>query len=343
MKTARKHRIAVTFVAVVSIGVAGGSAIGAENSEWTLRLEPMYTDAFGNDRQVLHVRQLDLDATPSTDTGAPVTLDTEGTLANRFTVQYRRANWQDWTLGLDFIFFGSAQGRPGRTAAADGPSGSIDQVVFEVADRSFTSNDPAEALSFDVLTDTDIAAWTMDFFGIRTLAEAPERKLYLLLGLRNADFDNDYHGIAGIDSVNGSLIDASSNYGSMQGPLIGLIGEMQLGENTLTGYFGQSVVFGSANLSRTISDFVGPAGDPLTIVAQETYRRIQDVSIPITEFRVRWMHPFSERFSVGATVNASIWSDVSVPPAIEPGVAGGGIDKNTIVFFGLGAALEYRF
>ena len=343
MKTARKHRVAVTIVAVVSIGVAGGSAIGAENSEWTLRLEPMYTDAFGNDRQVLRVRRLDLDATPSTDTGTPVTLDTEGTLANRITVQYSRANWQDWTVGLDFIFFGTAQGRPARTAAADGPAGPIDQVVFEVADRSFTSNDPAEALSFDVLTDTDMAAWTMDLYGIRTLAEAPERKLYLLLGLRNADFDNDYHGIARIDSVNGSLIDASSNYDAMQGPLLGLIGEIQLGKNTLTGYIGQSVVFGSTNLSRTVSDFVGPASDPLAIVAQETFRRIQDVSIPITEVRVRWMHPISQRFSVGVTANASIWSDVPVPPAIEPGIAGGGLEENTIVFFGLGAALEYRF
>ncbi len=216
-------------------------------------------------------------------------------------------------------------------------------MVFEVADRSFTSNDPTEALSFDVLEDTDLEAWTMDLYGIRTLAEAPERKLYLLLGLRNADFDNDYHAVAGIDSVNGLLIDASSNYDRMQGPLIGLIGEVQLGKNTLTGYISQSVVFGSTNLSRTIRDFVGPADQPLNIVAQDTYRRIQDVSIPITEFRIRWMHPISQRFSVGATVNASIWSDVSVPPAIEPGVAGGGSDRNTIVFLGVGAALEYRF
>ena len=343
MKSASKHRIAVTIVAVVSLGPAGGGAIGAEESEWALRLEPMYTDAFGNDRQVLRVRQLDLDATPATDTATPVDLDTEGTLANRFTVQYSRAKWEDWTLGLDFIFFGTAQGRPARTGAADGPAGPIDQLIFEIADRSFTSSDPAEALTFDVITDTDIAAWTMDFYGIRTLAEAPERKLFLLLGLRNADFDNDYHGIAAIESVNGSLVDASSNYDAMQGPLIGLIGELQLGKNTLTGYIGQSVVFGSANLSRTISDFTGPVGDPLATVAQETYRRIHDVSIPITEFRVRWMHPVSRRFSVGATANASIWSDVPVPPAIEPGASGGSLDRNTIVFFGLGAALEYRF
>jgi len=145
------------------------------------------------------------------------------------------------------------------------------------------------------------------------------------MGLRNADFDNDYHGIAGIEAVNGSLIDASSNYDRMLGPLVGVIGEIQLGRSTLSGYIGQSVVFGSANLSRTISDFVGPASEAPTIVAQESFRRKQDVSIPITEFRITWLHPISRRFSLGVTANASIWSDVPVPPAIVPDVAGGGL------------------
>ena len=62
-KTAKKR----FAVAVVAMCVTGG-AIAAENGEWTLLLEPMYMDAFGHDRQVLNVRQIDLDATPATDT-----------------------------------------------------------------------------------------------------------------------------------------------------------------------------------------------------------------------------------------------------------------------------------
>ncbi len=340
MNETSKNRFTATIIAVIMMGAASGSAVGAENGEWTLLLEPMYMDAFGNDRQVLNVRQLDLDATPATDTGTPVALDTEGSLTNRITLQYSRTNWEEWTVGLDVIFFAAPQGRPARTAAADGPSGPIDQVVFEVADRNFVSNDPNEALSFNVLTDTDLAAWTADVYGIKTLAGTSKRQLRMLLGLRNADFDNDYHGITGIEGVNASLIDASSNYDRMLGPLVGVIGEIQLGRNTLTGYIGQSVVFGSTNLSRTISDFIGPAEAP-TILAQESFRRKLDVSIPITEFRITWLHPISRRFSLGVTANASIWSDVPVPPAIVPGVAGGGFDKNTIVFFGLGAAVEF--
>ena len=343
MNETSKNHFTATIIAVVTMGVASGSAVGAENGEWTLLLEPMYMDAYGNDQQVLSVRQIDLDATPTTDTGTPVALDTEGTFTSRFTLQYSRANWEEWTVGLDVIFFGTSQGRPARTAAADGPSGPIDQVVFEVADRSFVSNDSDEVLSFNVLEDTDLEVWTMDVYGIKTLAKTPERQLRLLLGLRNADFDNDYHGIAGIEAVNGSLIDASSNYDRMLGPLVGLIGEIQLGRNTLTGYIGQSVVFGSANLGRTISDFVGPASEAPTIVAQESFKRKQDVSIPITELRITWLHPISRRISLGVTANASVWSDVPVPPAIVPDVAGGGFNKNTIVFFGLGAAVKFNF
>lgn len=342
MNTTRNNFTA-TIIAVVTMSVASGSALGAENGEWTLLLEPMYMDASGNDRQVLNVRQINLGATPATDTSTPVALDTEGTIVNRFTLQYSRANWEEWTVGLDVIYFGSAQGRPTQTAAADGPAGPIDQVVFEVSDRSFASNDPGEVLSFSVLEDTDLEAWTMDVYGIKTLAETPERQFRLLLGLRNADFDNDYFGVAAIEGVNGSLFDASSNYDRMLGPLVGLIGEIQVGKSTLAAYIGQSVVFGSANLSRTISDFVGPASDAPAIVAQESFRRIQDVSIPITEFRTTWLHPISPRVSLGVTANASVWSDVPVPPAIVPAAAGGGFNKSTIVFFGLGAAVEFRF
>lgn len=341
-KTFNDHFTAIV-IAVVAMGVAGGSAAGDENTEWTLQLAPMYMDAFGHDPQVLNVRQLDLDATPATDVSAPVALDTEGKLANRITLQHSRTSWEDWSIGLDVIFFASAQGRSVETAAADGPAGPIDQVVFEVADRSFSSNDTDEVLSFRVLTDTDLAAWTTDVYALKTFADTQDRKLGLLLGLRSADFDNDYHGVAGIEGVNGSLIDASSNYDMMQGPLVALTGEIKLGKSTLTGYVGQSVVFGSANLSRTISDFVGPFSETPTIVAQESFRRKQDVSIPITELRISWLYPIGRRFSLGVTTNASVWSDVPVPPAIVPGIAGNGFKRNTISFFGIGAVAEYRF
>jgi hypothetical protein len=322
------------------IASASEFAVAAENGDWTLLLEPMYMDAFGHDRPVLSVRELDLDAMPATDTLTPVALDTEGTFTNRFTLRYSRATWEDWTLGLDLIFFGASQGRPSRAAAA---AGSVDEVVFEMTDRSFVSSDPGETAFFEVLGDTDLEVWTQDVYGIKTLAGTPERRLRLLLGLRNADFDNDYHGIAGIDGVNGSLVDASSNYDRMLGPLVGLIGDIELGNSTLTAYLGQSVVFGSADLGRVVSDFVGPPSDSPTLDAVNSFERTQDVSIPITELRLTWLHPVGRRLSLGVTANVSVWSDVPVPPAIVPGATAGSFDESTIVFSGIGAALQFDF
>jgi len=329
------------------LAVMTATASGAENGDWVLQLEPTYIDAFGHDQHVLTIHEFDLDATPATDLGTPVGLDTEARLTNRFRLEHRRASWEDWTLGLDLIFFGASQGRPARSSAASGPAGPIDRTVFEVADRSFESNDPSEPLYFRVLGDTDLEVWTMDIYGIKTLAETPERQLGLVLGLRNADFDNDFHAFAGIEGVNGSLVDASSNYDRMLGPLVGVSGQMRLGRNTLTGYLSQAVVFGGADLSRSIADFIGPAPTERDLViaqSLQSFERRQDLTIPMTDLRITWLHPLGERLSLGVTANASIWSDVPVPPDIVPGAgAGGGFNKNTIVFFGVGAAIRLAF
>jgi hypothetical protein len=320
------------------------SAHGAENADWTLQLEPTYMEAFGHDQQVLTIRALDLNATPAADVGTPVGLDTESRVTNRFRLDYRRTTWAAWTVGLDLIFFGASQGRPARAGA---PSAPIDRTIFEVADRTFVSNGPNEPLYFRVLGDTDLEVWTMDVYGMRTLAESPERKVRLVLGARNADFDNDYHAFAGVGAVGGSLVEASSNYDRMLGPLVGIVGEMQVGKNTLLGSLSQSVVFGSADVGRTINDFAGPPPEEaIQVIPQsfEAYERTQDVTIPITDLRMTWLHPVGERLSLGVTANASIWSDVPVPPDIFPGpAAGGGFNKNTIVFFGVGAAIRLTF
>lgn len=332
--------VRVAFTAILApLAIAGAAA--AENGEWKLLLSPMSMDAFGHDQQVLTIRELDLSASPVVDLGTPIGLDTERVVTNRFALEYSRSTWEDWALGIDLIFFGASQGRPSRMAAAGGAPGA-DQVIFDAADRSFTSNGPGETLYFSVLGDTDLEVWTQDIYGVKTFAETAERRLKVHLGLRSADFDNDYHGIQGTENASGAIINASSNYDRMNGPLVGLSGEIELGRNTLIAYLGQSVVFGSADLGRGIGDFIGlPPPEPATtIVPQQSYERRQDVSIPITELRMTWLHPIGQRLSLGVTAEASMWSDVPVPPDIVPG---GGHNRNTIVFFGIGAAIQLKF
>ncbi len=325
------------IVLVVLLVLGGAESARADDGEWTLLLEPMYMDAYGHDQHILTIHQIDLDSTPTVDTKTPVALDTDGGLGFRFELQYARS---DWGAGLDFFWFDTSQGRPSHTAAGAGPN---DEVAFETAGRSFASNDPSQVLVFNVLEDTDLNAWAVDLYGLKTLASMPAGSLQLQFGVRNADFDNDYHSVVGVQDIEGSLFDASSNYGRMIGPLVGLVAEANFGKHSVRGYIGQSVVFGTASLVNSTRDFVGPVSGAPTVVAEESFGKDEDVAIPITEFRVNWLYPISRRVSLGLSANTSVWWDVRVPPGVIPSADGSEVFlENTIVYFGLAVAVKFR-
>jgi hypothetical protein len=81
-----------------------------------------------------------------------------------------------------------------------------------VPHRSFGSQEPGEVLYYQTLEDTTVELWVVDLYARRQIAASGGRSLALLFGLRNSDFDNDYRAIAGIETVGGTRIDASSNY-----------------------------------------------------------------------------------------------------------------------------------
>lgn len=299
-------------------------------------------DAFGHDQQVLSISEVESTASPPRTTSRPVSLDSESGLALRFELEWNRSG--DWDYGLDGFLFSASRGRPARTAAADGPAGPVDEVVFDAWNRNYQSNGPGEELFFGVLGDTDIAIWTVDAYAIKTLVDSNGRRLRLMMGIRSGDFDNDFHGQAGLQDTGGSFYDASSNYDLMMGPLVGIAGETSSGNNTFRGYIGQSVLLGSAQLTHTTSDFIGAPTDPPTnVIAQDSFSRDTDVAIPITELRFNWLRPLNERLSLGVAANVSVWWDVAVPPGVVPATEADRSNENTIVFFGIGAALRFDF
>ena len=329
-------RLALAVLPILCIAASRNPAYGAEQG-WSVLFEPLFMEAYGHDQHVLTVHERDLGATPTLDRRTPVTLDTESGFAPRFELRY---GWEEWGLGLDFFWFDTSQGRPSRTAAA----GAVDEVVFEVSDRSFVSDDPGEVLVFEVLEDTDIIAWTIDLYAVKELATGPWGSLDLQLGLRNADFDNDYHSVVAQQDVAGSLLDASSNYPRMMGPVVGLAGEVRLGNGTLRACLGQAFVFGEAELTNEIRDFTGPVSDTPNVVAHELFGKKQDVAIPITEVRLNWLYPIGSHFSLGLSANSSVWWDVPVPPGVIPTSEGDQVfHENTIVYFGVGLAAKLKF
>jgi hypothetical protein len=312
---------------------------GAEEGRWTLTVQPMLMDAYGHDQHVLTVHELD--SMGGLDRKTAVDLDTDNGPAYRGTAHYQRARW-GW--GLDFLWFNGSQDAAARTAAAEGAAGAIDQVAFEVADRTFTSSGPGQVLFYGIIGDTDLTAWTLDLYATRALAETPQTSLHLVLGLRNADFDNDYRAVVGIQGVGGSRLDASSNYDRMMGPLLGLGAAGRVGKNTIEGYLGQSVVFGDAELTSSSREFDGAFTETPSFFTQETFSELQEVAIPITELRIQWTYGITDRWSFGVGAETSVWWDVQVPPGVIPAADGDeSLHENTIAFSGVAGTVRFAF
>ncbi|MGH7584971.1 MAG: hypothetical protein ACREMH_01880 [Gemmatimonadales bacterium] len=324
-------RMAVIVAAALSIAMPAQ----AQHRHWTVRLEPSRVAAYGHDQQVLTIHEVDPAAAREDKTA--VTLETQSDLAYRGSLEYANAGW---TWGLSFWWFQTTQEAPDESRAATGGG---DAVTFEAADVSFTSTDPAEVLYFRLLEDTELATWTMDLYGERTLVQSGANRLGLRLGIRFADFDNDYRAVLGIEDVEGSRLDAESNYPRMTGPLVGVSGTVLLGPVALDGQLSQSVVIGEVAFNTQSRAFTGPADSP-TYTFTESFGTSERIAVPITELRIRGMVEVIDHVALGVGVEASSWWDVGVPPGIVPGPGGDQVlHENTLVYFGLVGVLAFQF
>jgi hypothetical protein len=308
----------------------------AEEKKWSFSLEPMFLDVYGHDRHVLTIHEIDLGASPPVDTETAVRLETDAGIAYRAGIQYASG---PWVFGLDYFLLLTAQSADDITAAA---GGAVDRA-FEMPNRTFLSTDPSEILFYGVLEDTDLEMWTLDLYALRKLSESAGGSLSLQVGVRFGDFDNDYHAVAGVQGIEGRRVDASSNYGRMTGPLLGMSASIAMGRSSLHGYIGQSVIFGSAELSRTVGDFQGPFSENPAFVSQGSFHADDDVAIPITELRLSWVYGLSDVFSLGAGVHTSTWWNVPVPPGVVPLENGSAaLDENTLTLFGVMGIVKVR-
>lgn len=331
----RSSGAAILAIAALVLLIAGGAPEPAAAGRWSLDLQSLFADVYGHDQHVLTVRRVAADGSES---DRAVALETQSGNAYRFELRHQR---QRWAAGLDFFWFIVTQRASLRAAGGGG-----ERVIFEIADRSFASDGPAETLFFDRLEDTDLALWTVDLYGLRTLVEEPGHALRLQLGVRLADFDNDYRAVVGVEGAGGVRIDASSNYGMMAGPLVGIVGEVGLGKSRVTGYLGQSVVLGGPELSARWRRYAGAFSEmpEPEFFAEHSLRADRDVAIPISELRLAWSRPLGKRLRIGTGAHGSVWWDLPVPPGAVPGPGGSRrLHENTLVVYGLAVTLGLRF
>jgi hypothetical protein len=331
----RRPRDIATALALV---LAGGAADAAQAAAtWSVEVAPVHVEVTGHDQHVLTARQAGGGA-------EQVELETDAALGYRAHVLWDRASV--WDYGLDFFIHRTDQGvGPLRVAAAS----AAERRDFEVPHRGFASTGPGQTLYFQTLEDTTVELWVADVYARRELVTRGGRSLALLVGLRNADFDNDYRAIAGLGDVGGVRIDASSNYSRMMGPVAGLSATLERGRHTWIGDLRQSVVFGDVELTRTLRDFAGPP-EPFAVgpeevppgPASERLSTTDSITVPMTDLALAWRLRLGERWALGVSLGGTAWWDLAVPPGVVPGRADA-LEETTLVTYALGATLRYTF
>jgi hypothetical protein len=162
--------------------------------------------------------------------------------------------------------------------------------------------------------------------------------------VRVADFDNDYRAVVGVQGGFASRLDASSNYGLMLGPMLGLDADIRHGKSSLKAFLRQAVILGQPELSGSSRQFFGALDESTEYVTQETFHADYDVAVPVTDFRIKWTYAFTDRYALGLGFHTSVWWDLPVPPGVVAVPNGDAtLHENTIVYFGTLAALEITF
>lgn len=329
-----------TACAVLLTLVAAGPLCDAARAEkgpagrWSIEYSPALMSVHGHDQHVLTVLSgTGAPAVPGVD-GRAVSLDTQSNFSPRLRFDRRG---ERWNLGVDFLWFDAAQ-----SAVV---SGAGDTTAFELPGAVLLAGGRGADLFFTTLEDTTINMWTLDVYLSRRVAGNDEAELRFLVGLRTADFDNDYRAAGRLGDTGGVRLDSSSNYDRFHGPLVALAGTIRRGRHTFETYLGQSVILSTAELSALQRTFVGPFSetpDP-DFVDRRSFHRLEDVAVPVTEIRGNWTFDATRRFYVGFGVEAMAWWDLPVPPGVVPGAAGvSRLNENTLTFLAAQATLGVR-
>ena len=358
----------------------------AEETQWSVQIEPMWMDVEGNDIHVGDIFKYREEWVGSTllygTTYKPIRLNMDDGIALRADVIYRK---NQWGLGLSGWWFDTKASQSGRVTTPPEVLTATGFIYYEYGVRMWDNTitpvdnelEPSLFSPVNYWARNELGIWTVDLYGIRTLAEKEASSIDMTFGLKlgSLDIDReegqkqrafvyDYYG-AGFHLDNHITLESSSkaDYGMMGGPTIGLQGKAQYKQLGIEGFINQSLLIGRVRYSGIWTDVddiwvvTGPVGGPFTPFSQDAYlegrfsfSKRETITLPVTEAKLKFLYDVIGNVSIGVGGFASIWWDAPVAPKWSiPGAwtwdegTGWRLQEDTLIFYGLTVALNYRF
>jgi hypothetical protein len=195
--------------------------------------------------------------------------------------------------------------------------------------------------------DAEWETWMVDLYAIRELVSTPDVGVDLQAGMRIASFDWDANAFAAtFDPGDLSLgiatyVNSNSDLDDpLVGPFLSLLGTGRFGRFHLEGQLTQSVVFGDWDGVSRFTFFDGGLLDDPTPDFTENRTSDRDLTIPITDVRIRVGYEVIDNLVLGFGGYATTWFNVPTPPGVEVERED---EETNVTLLGASFSLSYRF
>jgi hypothetical protein len=361
------HGLAFCFVLAV-----GGAAVAVEpndESELYLNTEFMIMNSFGTGGDAFEVKLENDDGNASTET---IEADSDADFGWRGDLWWKEGPWGVGVSGFHY------DNDADEDAFLPNEAAQTEVVLRNATNAWDCREDDGDDLGHCYGTyDSDWEFWMVDLYAVRELVATPDVAVDLQAGLRIASFDQERSGflaeIEDADLVTGLTPVLSENAVSFDstseaddplvGPFVSLLSTGRFGRFRLEGQITQAVVFGKANRGVVVGQLNDPANfgsscssspafncflETLALEEASSLSGDEDLTIPITDVRIRIGYELIDNLVLGFGGYASTWFNVPRPPNSEssdfkegPSTFLGG--DETITMVGASFSISYAF
>ena len=216
-------------------------------------------------------------------------------------------------------------------------AGGVD--ALRLADSFMAGEGSGEMPGLDVIyaPDRESRIWSADLYGTRLLARGWMGDMSLLAGLKLGGVEAAIAGTLGEDSLAPGVARAASR-GTLIGPVLGISGGSQLGRHQFRALLQQSMLMGEAEVRYSEDTASGAGGLRLS--------EDREVSVPVSEFGVKYLYDVANNISLGLGAFASVWWDAPTAAGVyggEPSLGDALLTDDTLVSVGGMGSIEARF